>query len=161
MRVVASRRAVLKAGALSTFAALVGPRRSDATDYADAKEVFDTVDRLEAEVDARLGAIAARLPSGRPLVSSLEADHRRHRTVRARLRGRLHLSPASPAVAPATDAALDALRTAQEALVYAHAEGLPALGDAATVDAMAHNMIDLARHLAVIDLWMEMESSRA
>jgi hypothetical protein len=156
-----SRRTVLQVFVGGALAGLARPRRSEATEYAGPEQVFDAVDRLEADVGARLRAIAARLASARPFVSSLLADHERHRAVRARLRRRFRL-PASAAVGEASgpDASLDALRASQEALVYAHAEGLPALGDTAAVGAMGRNMIDLSRHLTVIDLWIEGEASR-
>jgi hypothetical protein len=155
-----SRRALLEQAALGALALLAWPRRVDATDYRSAGEVFDAVDRLEADVGARLRAIAAALPSARAFVSSLLGDHERHRAVRLRLRRRLRLPVPSPTPAAAPDIALDALRARQEALVYAHAEGLPALGDAGAVDAMARNMIDLSRHLTLIDLWIEAEGAR-
>jgi len=156
-----SRRALLERTAFGALALLAWPRRVDATDYGSAVEVFDAVDRLEADVGARLSAIAASLPSAQPFVSSLLGDHERHRAIRLRLRRRLHLpAPSRPAPAAAPDIALDALRAGQEALVYAHAEGLPALGDSGAVDAMARNMIDLSRHLTVIDLWVEAEGDR-
>jgi hypothetical protein len=156
-----SRRAILWNAALGALTALAWPRRVGATDYGSASEVFDAVDRLEADVGARLGAIAAALPSARPFASSLLRDHERHRAVRLRWRRRMRLAvPSTPAPAAVADAALDALRAGQEALVYAHAEGLPALGDAGAVDAMARNMIDLSRHLTVIDLWIEAEGTR-
>ena len=161
MKSEASRRAILRGLVAGTLAFLAWPRRSDATDYAGPEQVLDTVDRLEAGVGARLRAIAARLVSARPFVSSLLADHERHRAVRARLRRRLRLPASAPArEASGADAALDGLRASQEALVYAHAEGLPALGDASAVAAMARNMVDLSRHLTVIDLWIEGEASR-
>jgi hypothetical protein len=156
-----SRRAVSRSIVAGALALLARPRRSDATDYAGAEQVLDAVDRLEADVGARLRAIAGRLAAARRFVSSLLADHERHRAVRARLRRRLRLPASAPArEASGADAALDGLRVSQEALVYAHAEGLPALGDAFAVGAMARNMVDLSRHLTVIDLWIEGEASR-
>lgn len=135
--------------------------RAEATEYASAAEVFEAVDRLEAGVDARLRALARALPAARPLVVSLLADHERHRSVRARLRRRLRLPAASSSGAEAAGGLdLEALRSAQEALVYAHAEGLPALGDPIAVDGMARNMVDLSRHLAVVGLWIEAEGQR-
>ena len=55
---------------------------------------------------------------------------------------------------------LPALRRSQEALVYAHAEGLPAIGDALAVDRLARHMVELSRHLAVIGLWIDAEERR-
>ena len=158
--VVPARRGFLKALVVAPAGALVLVPRAEATDYASAREVMDTVDRLEADVAARLGAIARAVPRAQPFAGSVLADFERHRAVRARLRRRLGL-PASAAPSVVTkDAGLEPLRAAQEALVYAHAEGLPALGDAHAVDAMARNMVELSRHLAVIGLWIESESER-
>lgn len=118
------------------------------------------IDALEADVAGRLSALAVALPSARALVASLLADQAQHRGVRAKVRRMLHLPVAGSSSPSRGDASLEALRTAQEALVYAHAEGLPALGSPAAVDAMARNMIDLARHLTVLDLWIEAEAAR-
>lgn len=135
--------------------------RSEATDYASAAEVFAAVDRLEADVESRLRALAVALPSARAFADSLLQDHARHRRRRAALRRRLRLpAAAAGAAAAGDDPSLDGLRMAVEALVYAHAEGMPALGDAHAVDVMAHDMVDLSRHLTVVDLWVEQEQAR-
>jgi hypothetical protein len=130
-------------------------------EYGSAAEVFAAVDTLEAEVSQRLRALKEGLASAGPLVTSLLRDQERHREARARLRRRLNLPPG---VTPRGHAerllSLADLRTAQEALVYAHAEGLVAIGDEIAVDTLARNMVDLARHLTVIDLWIEAEESR-
>jgi regulator of replication initiation timing len=119
------------------------------------------VDGLEAEVEARLRALGEAVPAARAFVSSALRDHERHRLERARLRRRLRL-PAAPEERPqpAQPRSLALLRGAQEALVYAHAEGLPALGDAMAVETLAGHMVDLSRQLTVIDLWMEEEANR-
>ena len=147
-----SRRALL-AAALAPLAA--------ATEYASPNEVFAAIDALEAAVESRLRALAGALPSARAFAQSLLDDHARHRTRRAALRRRLKLqaAPASGA-ATADDVSLEAMRVAVEALVYAHAEGLPALGDAFAVDRMAHDMVDLSRHLTLVQLWIEQEQNR-
>ena len=44
--------------------------------------------------------------------------------------------------------------------VHAHAEGLPALSDAAAVDTLARHMVVDARHLAIIQMWGESEEQR-
>ena len=156
-----SRRGLLRVAALAPLAALLAPRRLGATEYGSAAEVFDAVDRFEADVAARLRGIASTLASARPFAESALADHGRHRRQRDRLRRRLRLATAStPASALSSDRTLDGLRGAQEALVYAHAEGLPALDDPLSVDAMARHMVDLSRHLTLIDLWIEAEASR-
>ena len=160
-----SRRTLLRGLALAPFLWLARSRRAESRDYSSPAEVLGTIDSLEADVAGRLDAIAATLASARPLATSFLADHARHRRVRATVRERLRLAgppiagPPKPAPSKG-ERALDGLRAAQEALVYAHAEGLPAIGDPSAVDALARNMIDLARHLAVIDLWLEAEAAR-
>ncbi len=131
-------------------------------DYSNAAEVFAAIDAREAEVSLRLRALSEALPSARAFVTSVLRDQERHRAMRARLRARLGLpAPAPPPRTAAADLlSLASLRTAQEALVHAHAEGLNAIGDDIAVDALARQMVDLSRHLAVIDLWMETEESR-
>jgi regulator of replication initiation timing len=125
------------------------------------EEVFAAIDALEGEVSERLRALSEALPSARPFVTSVLRDHERHRATRARLRNRLGLPAAAPTRAAAEDlVSLASLRAAQEALVHAHAEGLPALGDEIAVDALARHMVALSRHLTVIDLWIEAEDSR-
>lgn len=138
------------------------PGRLPADEYGSPRDVFDAIDRREADVDSRLGRIAAALPTASAFAQAVIADHERHRHVRASLRQRLGL-PSSAPPRPSTEAGqtLDALRTAQEALVHAHAEGLPALGDRAAVDTLARHMVDGSRHLTVIDLWIELETARA
>jgi hypothetical protein len=154
-----SRRSLLAAALAAPAAALAA--RADATEYASAAEVFAAVDTLTAAVVARLRAIAAALPSARAFTDSLLRDHARFASRRATLRRRLKLPGSSPGAAAAdVDASLEGLRAAVEALVYAHAEGLPALGDPFAVDQMAHDMVELSRHLTVVQLWIEQEEAR-
>jgi hypothetical protein len=94
-------------------------------------------------------------------VTSLLRDHERHRETRTRLRRRLGLPGGDAPRADAKDLlSLAGLRMAQEALVHAHAEGLVAIPGEVAVDALARNMVDLSRHLTVIDLWIEAEEGR-
>lgn len=153
------RRSLLKAAALAPLACWA--RRAGATDYASAADALAAIDGFETVVAARLRRIASVAPQARALVASFLADHERHRAERARVRRRLRLAPA-PALGESAsgDASLDALRAQQEALVYAHAEGMPALGDALAVDALSQHMIDLSRQLTVLDLWIEAEGDR-
>lgn len=137
------------------------PGQAFAAEYASAAEALEALDRMDEVVAARLEAIAAALPSARPFADSVLSDHARRRGERARLRRRLGLAEAQPATAAAAQPDLTALRTEQEALVYAHAEGLPALDDAYAVDVMARHMVGLARQLTVVDLWIEAEEQRA
>ena len=150
-----SRRGLLKAALLAPFA-----RATDAAEYASAAQALAAIDRLEAEVDARLRALLAALASARALCTSLLRDHERQRARRAELRRRLKLATAGPAGGETRDASLDGLRAALEALVYAHAEGLPALNDSAAVDILARHMVELSRQLTVVDLWIEQERAR-
>ncbi len=60
----------------------------------------------------------------------------------------------------ADDRSLAGLRSAQEALVLAHAEGLPALRDAAAVDRLGRALVVASRHLTLVDLWIGSEESR-
>jgi hypothetical protein len=132
-----------------------------AADYASPGEVFPLIDALEAEVGQRLRALSEAMPAARALARSLLRDHERQRADREKLRARLGLPPGGPVRAQASDLlSLPALRRSQEALVHAHAEGLPAIGDPIAVDRLAHHMVELSRHLAVIDLWIEAEESR-
>jgi len=127
----------------------------EGTDYASPREVFSEVDRLEAQVVGCLGALDHGPPRQRMLVASLLADHERHRLERLGLRRRLRLGPAAARQLGPRGRSLKALREAQQALVFAHAEGMPALGDARVVDCMARHLVDQARHLTLIDLWLE------
>jgi hypothetical protein len=155
------RRTALRALLVAPLAPLALPTSARATDYASAAEVLAAVDRLEAEVALRLRALAEASPGAKAFATSVLADHERQRRARARLRKRLGLAHAEDVRAEATDlVSLEALRTAQEALVHAHAEGLPALGDSFAVDVMAAHLVELSRHLAVIDLWLEAEADR-
>jgi hypothetical protein len=132
------------------------------TDYANAGQVFAEIERLTAEVDERLSALSARMASVKAFADSVRADHERFARDRGALRGRLAISP-PPAVETRTlgDAtSLSALRVAQEALVHAHAEGLPALRDPYAVNVLAGHMVELSRHLTVIELWLEAEEDR-
>jgi hypothetical protein len=150
-----SRRAFLRAAALAPLAPL-SSHSVGATDYASAAEVLAAIDGLQAEVEDRLAALRLARADAAGMVAALLGDHARHRRERGRLRRRLGLTAsAARGTPPAGPAAVAALRESQQALVYAHAEGLPALGDARAVDVLAAHMIDLARHLTILDLWRE------
>jgi hypothetical protein len=152
------RRRWLRGAAATSLAYLARPARARATDYASAAEVLDAIDRLEADVDGRLAAIAREVAGARHFAGSVGADHAGHRAARARLRRRLKLPAAGPPSTPAAaESSLARLREAQQRLVHAHAEGLPALGNAAGVDLLTRHMVDASRHLTVIDLWIEGE----
>ncbi len=156
-----SRRRLL--GGLVASPALLArsPPGAAATDYASAREVLETIDRLEAEVEARLRAIASGLPSARAFEASVLRDRARQQAVRRDLRRRLGLPDPSPS-APVGGAgdSLSGLREAQQRLVHAHAEGLAALGSPFAVARLVEALVDLSRQLTVIDLWLEAEESR-
>jgi hypothetical protein len=153
---------LLVGAAAAPVAALVSPAAASATDYTSAAEVLDTIDRLEAEVDARLSTIALAVAGTQALARSVATDHAAHRAARRDVRRRLKLPAARAATSSALTAerSLAALRDVQQRLVHAHAEGLPALGNAGAVDRLARHMVDGARHLTVIDLWLEAEEAR-
>lgn len=155
------RRSALGLVLAAPLVPLALPSSAHATDYASAAEVFAAVERLEAEVALRLRALAEVSPGAKAFATSVLVDHERHRQARSRLRRRLGLPPAETVrIEPADLHSLEALRAAQEALVHAHAEGLPALGDRLAVDVMAGHLVELSRHLAVVDLWLEAEANR-
>lgn len=132
------------------------------TDYADGGQVFAEIERLTTEVEERLSALSARMASVKPFADSVRADHGKFARDRDALRGRLGISPgpAAEKTALADATSLPALRATQEALVHAHAEGLPALRDPYAVDILAGHMVELSRHLTVIELWLESEEAR-
>ncbi len=152
-----SRRALLRAGAVLPLAWVA--RSAAARDYASAAEVLGEIDRLEGEVDARFVVLAASSPAAAALARSVAADHVAHRRGRARVRKRLGLPAAGAARRPSPErpADLEALRTAAQDLVHAHAEGFPALRDARAVDVLVRHMVANARHLTLVDLWREDE----
>ncbi len=155
------RRRLLKTVALAPLALALPAPRAEAADYVSAGQVFDAIDGFEAEAASRLRRVAKERGGARTFVQRALADHERHRAVRARHRRRLGLPAyALKSISEAPDPSLDGLRAAQEALVYAHAEGFPALGDSLAVHDLMANMVDLARHLTVLDLWLEKEQAR-
>jgi hypothetical protein len=141
----------------------LAPRAAQARDYTSASEVLDTIDRLAGDVERALAAIANAVPGAQPFAASVRVDHVRERADRDAMRARLRLPAAPPRGAPAAPppASLDVLRSTQQELVHAHAEGLPAFHDAAAVQAIARHMVEAARRLTVIDLWIELEAERA
>jgi hypothetical protein len=142
--------------------AVLAPRAALARDYGSAAEVLDTIDRLARDVDAALAAIAIAVPGANAFAASVRADQAREKADRDAIRARRRLSAsAPPAGAPRGSTSLDALRATQQELVHAHAEGLPALRDPAAVQVLAGHMVEAARRLTVIDLWIELEAERA
>jgi hypothetical protein len=139
----------------------VRPAAVRATEYASASEVLDTIDRREVEVAGRLAAIARAIAGAQAFADSVASDQAGHRADRDKLRRRLKLPASSAPAPPPPDLSLAALREAQQELVDAHAEGLPALGDAGAVAVLARHMVDASRQLTVIDLWIEAEELRA
>lgn len=134
-----------------------GPAKA-ASAPAGAAAVFASIDALEREVAQRLGAVAGGRAAARAFLKSVTADRERHRRERLELRKRFGLAWVPvPAATLADPDDLALLRERQQALVHAHAEGLPALHDPEAVDTLGKHMVDLARQLAVIDLWLEPE----
>ena len=151
------RRALLRATALLVIA----PRLAQARDYTSAGEVLDTIDGLAGDVESALSAIVTAVPGAERFAASVRADHARERADRDAIRARRRLAAAPAARTPSAATSLDALRTLQQELVHAHAEGLPALDDAAAVQVLARHLVEAARRLTVIDLWIELEAERA
>jgi hypothetical protein len=156
-----NRRALLRTLVAAPGAGAVLATVSEAAEYASAGDVLAEIDRLEGEVDLRLRALAETTPGAKAFARSVIALHERERKERERLRRRLGVAPSSGVRADAAAlTSLEALRTAQEALVHAHAEGMPAVQDPLVVQALARHMVEEARHLTVIDLWIESEANR-
>jgi hypothetical protein len=158
----AGRRAVLRALAGAPLVALAPS--ADARDYASAEEVLAEIDRLEGDLDLALAALATSVPAAAALGRSVRADHERHRGARAHVRARLHLAPGSAAPGPRPSRSAVTLARVQalaQDLVHAYAEGLPAIGSAEAVDALARDLVDDARHLAVLQMWGETEDAGA
>src|SRR5207247_2300710 len=156
------RRRFLRGAAAAPLVCLGRPAAVRATEYASASEVLDTINRREVEVAGRLAAIARAIAGAQAFADSVASDPAGHRPRRDKLRHRLKLPASSaPAPPPPPDLSLAALREAQQELVHAHAEGLPALGDAGAVAVLARHLIDASRQLTVIDLWIEAEELRA
>ena len=151
----AARRRLLRGLAAAPLAAFAP--RAEARDYASAAEVFAEIDRLEADLDARLGALAAAVPAAARLATSIRADHERHGQARAALRRRLGAGAPLASAPPPGPHDLADLRDLAQELVHAYAEGLPALRDARAVDVLARHMADDARHLALLQMWAEAE----
>ena len=156
----ASPRRAFFSASLGAAAGLLLARRAEATDYATAREALDAMETQAAEVVARLRALCG-VPGARVFCERLLVAHERQRSERGRLRGRLGLPAAAPAPPAQVDRSLAGLRAAQEALVFAQAEGLPALPDGRAVDLIAHQLVVSARQLTLVDLWIEGEQARA
>ncbi len=154
-----SRRDWLRATLALPVLALVPAAR--ATDYASPSDALAAIEDLAHSVRARLQAIAAQVASAGPYVSSAERDHLRLAHERQALRLRLRLvAPPPPPSSMASDVSLAGLRATQEALVFAYAEGLPTFDDARSADLLARHLVEMARHLTLVDLWIEAEQQR-
>ena len=122
---------------------------------------MSAIDALEADVAGRLSALAAALPAARAFVASLLADHERHRAVRADVRRMLRLAVAAAIVAVARrHVARRRCGPRRRRSSTPTPRAFPPSARPLAVDAMARNMVDLARHLTVIDLWIEAEAVR-
>ena len=155
---LSSRRDLLKALAAAPLGLLAPVPARAADGSGTIAEFLNTVDRLEGEVAERLRALVQARPSARAFATSVGADRARHQALRASLRAARGLSPRINSAAGQPDdlASLGALREVQKTLVYTHVEGLPLFfDDPKAVDLLGKNMIDLARQLTVIDLWID------
>jgi len=131
------------------------------SDYASADDALGAIEGFEADVDRYLLRLHRTVPAARAMIESFRRDRERHRTHRVRVRRRLGLgASATAAASEAREAPLDLVREAQSTLVYAHAEALPTLDDSVSVGLLLGDMVDLARQLTVIDLWIEAEAAR-
>ena len=155
-----SRRDALR-WMMTTAAVGALPRPATARDYASAAEVLDTIDGFAARVEASLRGIERVVPGAAPFAASVRADHVRERAGRDAIRKRLRLAPSRALLPAPVPTSLGDLRALQQELVHAHAEGLPAIHDDAAVQALARHMVEAARRLTVIDLWLEGEEQRA
>jgi hypothetical protein len=147
-------------GILSGLAFLAGSRRAPAAEFPSGEAALDAMEARSETVEAALQDLAHNSrPFGRGAASFL-ADLRRHRQDRARVRKLLGLLPPHVETPPPKTATLTDLRAAQQELVFAHAEGIPALGSPAAASVIVLDLVDVARHLAVIDSWIEAGASR-
>ena len=157
---MSTRRAFVETTLAAAAAALVAPRALGA-EYESARGALDAIEGLSAQVVVRWQALRA-LPAARTFSQKLLDEHGRLRSERVALRKRLRLPVAAMRAAQASADArsLGALREAQNALMLAHAESLPALPDASAVDLIARHAIAASRHLTLNDLWIEAEDAR-
>ena len=142
-----TRRRLLRALAPLSAAAVAAPAR--ARGDSGTAHVWSDIERLTHVVELRLAAVRDVAPASAPFVESVRADLVRHRRERGSL-------PSSSAAELDRPASLPGLRRAIEALMHAHAEVLPAL-DAPAVTLVVPHMVDLARIVTVVDLWIERE----
>jgi hypothetical protein len=119
-----------------------------------AQELFHQLHRLSAEVVDRLAAVGRAQADARPLAESLTRDLQRHAAERRELGRKRGLVSHVATAAGTIDSSLAGLRAAQEALMLAHADGLPALRAGRDVKLLAGHMADVARHLTITDLWI-------
>ena len=89
--------------------------------------------------------------------SQVLADLRRCRQNRIAIHHLLGILPGATESPKPPATGLRALRAGIQDLVYAHAEGIPVLGNSQAVTMLVPDLLDVARHLAVVDLWIEGE----
>jgi len=122
-----------------------------------AGAALDTMDARAALVEAMLGALRKDSAPFRRGASSFLDDLARCRKDRAAVRRLLGLLPAPGSAPVDKPGSLRNLREAQQELVFGYAEGIPSLDDSRAVALLVPDLLDLARHLAVMDLWIEGE----
>jgi hypothetical protein len=157
---VSPRRAFVET-TLVALAGLMAAPRASATEYKSSADALNDLERLSSDVVGRLRALRE-LPVARAFCDRLLAEHERLQRERWALRARLGLPAPAPSAPRALLAprSLAALRDAQNALMLAHAEALPALPDPTAVDRMARHAMTASRHLTLLDLWIEAEDAR-
>lgn len=146
----------------STLKALLGlgfvARTAAGEEYASAGAALDAIEGRSESVEAVLRALRGESEPLRKGFSSFLEDYRRHRQDRAALRRTFGIPPAREARPEPKAVTLRDLRAAVQELVFAHAEGIPALGSGRAVTVIGGHLLDVARHLAIVDLWLEPEA---
>jgi len=152
-----TRRGALRA--LCVIPAWAVASGAEAAEYGSGPGVFAAIEALSQALEARVLALAGAFPPSSAWVASLRADLARHRRERVTLAAARRWPPTRPpdAAAAGDPRSLARLREALNELMLAHAEGLPALGDSDLVQHLAEHMVDLSRHLTIVDLWIEAE----
>jgi hypothetical protein len=125
--------------------------------FPSADAALDAMDARSLTVEASLEALRLDSAPLRKGATSILADLRRCRQNRLAVRRLLGLLPVAPSPSAPKSTSLRDLRAAEQDLVFAHAEGIPVLGNPRAVSLLVPDLLDVARHLALVDLWLEEE----